>query len=313
MLGEVTELTSRGVAGPARHDGGPSSFAHERGLARSLSPSVAWPTLALAAALPGAFVALAFAGLRGQVPLWGCAALLTVVSYAHYTLVHEAIHGNIVRRPSRFAWVNSLVGWVGALGLGGSWPLLRRTHLLHHAHTNSERDPDVYWKGSLIRLARKWGKAILMSFVPLVALRLTHPKRLARMRAALGDPIVRYTSMVSVAHCFLLGAAVATGHLLAYVCLWLAPTKLAMLALHILFQWLPHHPFEETSRYRNTRLSLWPGATLATLQQNLHLVHHLWPGVPFYNYRRLFTALRPVLDARGARSEGLIAGSPPRG
>ena len=90
--------------------------------------------------------------------------------------------------------------------------------------------------------------------------------------------------------------------------LWFLPTRLGVLALNIFFQWLPHHPFDQTERYLNTRASLWAGGTFLLLQQNLHLVHHLWPSVPFYNYARLFSRLRPVLKAEGSRIEGLMVG-----
>ena len=289
------------------------SHSEERRLARSLSPAVAWPTLGLAAFLPLSFAGLVVAGLTGRAPLEVCSPLLAVVSYAHYTLVHEAIHGNIVARVRRLRWLNPLVGSIGAVGLGASWPVLKRTHLLHHSYTNGDGDPDLYWKGSLGRLVRKWAKAIPLSFVPLIAMRLTRPARLARLRTVLSDGDIIHTSALSAAQVGLFLAALASGRLLDWVCLWFLPTKTALLALHILFQWLPHHPFGETGRYRNTRISLWRGAAIATLQQNLHLVHHLWPSVPFYNYGRLFNALRPVLEAEGARIEGLSAGSAARG
>ena len=48
--------------------------------------------------------------------------------------------------------------------------------------------------------------------------------------------------------------------------------------------------------------------TFLLLQQNLHLVHHLWPSVPFYNYAKLFHRLRPVLRGEGSRIEGLMVG-----
>ena len=106
----------------------------------------------------------------------------------------------------------------------------------------------------------------------------------------------------------LLAAALATGHFAEWLLLWFLPTRLGVLVLNIFFQWLPHHPFDHSERYLNTRVSLWPGGTFLTLQQNLHLMHHLWPSVPFYNYARLFQRLRPVLKAEGSRIEGLMVG-----
>ena len=138
-------------------------------------------------ALPTVFLTVAYAGLVRRAPLAVCTPMLALAAYAHYMLMHEAIHGNIVTRPRRMRWINPLVGWIGSVALGGSWPLLRRTHLLHHAHTNGDGDPDVYWKGSLSRLFGKWAKAVPGSFIPLIALRLTKPERLQRMRGVLSD------------------------------------------------------------------------------------------------------------------------------
>jgi len=36
------------------------------------------------------------------------------------------------------------------------------------------------------------------------------------------------------------------------------------------------------------------------LGQNLHLVHHLFPRVPFYRYRAVFEAARARIEAEGA-------------
>jgi beta-carotene hydroxylase len=42
--------------------------------------------------------------------------------------------------------------------------------------------------------------------------------------------------------------------------------------------------------------------------QNYHLVHHLWPSVPWYNYERAYHATKPILDAKGShQSLGILA------
>ncbi|MEJ1968646.1 MAG: fatty acid desaturase [Rhizomicrobium sp.] len=280
----------------------------ERRIALSLSPDIAWPTLALAMVLPGTLLTVIYLGLSGRWPLWACTPLLAFVSYAHYTLVHEAIHGNVVGKPRRLHWVNTVVGWVGALGMGAGWPVLRRTHVLHHAHTNTERDPDIFVKGTLGQLIRKWAVAAMMNLVPLALLKFIAPGRYQRLRSILTAPEIGQTSAVAVFTLVLLVVSVVTGHFVAWLLLWFVPLRLAMLMLNILFQWMPHYPFDRTDRYRNTRISLWVAGTFATLQQNLHLMHHLWPSVPFYNYRCLFLALRPVLIAEGSPVQGFGVG-----
>jgi fatty acid desaturase len=58
-------------------------------------------------------------------------------------------------------------------------------------------------------------------------------------------------------------------------------------------------PFDKTDRYNKARV-YWPVAHRVLLGQNLHLGHHLWPSVPFYNYRPLNDRLQPQFEsARG--------------
>lgn len=280
----------------------------EKRIALSLSPDIAWPTLALALALPTTLVSVIWLGFSGRWPLWACTPILAVASYAHYTLVHEAIHGNVVSKPRRLHWINTLVGWIGALGMGAGWPVLQRTHVLHHAHTNTERDPDIFVKGTLGQLLGKWAVAAVMNLVPLALLKPLAPARYQRLRRILSAGEIAQASAVTALTLVLLVAAAATGHLAAWFFLWFAPLRIAMLMLNVLFQWLPHYPFDRTDRYGNTRISLWVCGAFATLQQNLHLMHHLWPSVPFYNYRRLFIALRPVLIAEGSPIQGFGVG-----
>jgi beta-carotene hydroxylase len=284
------------------------SHAEEKRIALSLSPAVAWPTLALAMILPATLLTLIALGLTRALPLWACTPILALVTYAHYSLVHESIHGNVVAAPKSLAWVNTVVGWVGSLGMGAGWPVLQRTHVLHHSHTNSERDPDIVVKGTFGQLLIKWVVFVPMSLVPIFALRWINPDRYRRVGAILSPSEIAQASAVTLFTWALLIAAIATGRVADWLMLWFAPTRLAALILNVFFQWLPHHPFDRTERYLNTRISLWAGGTFLLLQQNLHLMHHLWPSVPFYNYARLFRALQPVLVAEGSRIEGLMVG-----
>lgn len=295
-------------AAPTR---GGISPADEKRIARDLSPAIAWPTLALAIILPVTFISIAVLGFQRIAPLWLCTPALAFVSYAHYTLVHESIHGNVVARPPGLAWVNTVVGWIGSLGLGIGWPALQRTHVLHHSHTNTENDPDIFVKGTFAELFGKWVRNAAMSLVPMAVLRVIAPGPYDRLKGVFSNRDILQISMVTVATLALLVAAIATGHVMDWLLLWFLPTRIAVFILNVFFQWLPHHPFDNTERYRNTRISLWPGGTVLLLAQNLHLVHHLWPSVPFYNYPRLFRELKPVLVAERSRIEGLAPRSTP--
>ena len=281
----------------------------EKRLAKSLSPDIAWPTLVMAVLLPTVHWTVVGLGLARILPLWVCALILTPLSYAHYTLVHESIHGNLAPGHSQLRWLNTLVGWVGALGLGFNWPMMMRGHALHHAHTNSHDDPDIEVKGSFGHLLVYWFVTVVVVFaIPLLVFRVVAPLQYRRAASMLRGSEPWQASAVASLTLVLLVLAIAANRWLDWLCLLFLPTRLAGLILAIFFQWLPHYPFDRTERYLNTRISLWPGAALLTLQQNLHLVHHLWPSVPFYNYARFYGALRPTLIAKGSRIEGLKVG-----
>lgn len=285
------------------------SHADEKRIAREFSPNIAWPTLALAVILPTTMLTVMALGFERVLPLWVCTPILALVSYAHYSLVHEAIHGNVVASPKSLAWINPLVGWIGALGMAAGWPALQRTHVLHHSHTNTERDPDLFVKGTFGQLLMKWAIGLPTSLLPMFLVRFISPTRYKSIGTILTPAEIWLSSVGTFITLGLLVAAIATGRVADWLFLWFVPTRLGILFLNIFFQWLPHHPFDRTERYHNTRISLWPGGTIMLLQQNLHLMHHLWPSVPFYNYARLYRALRPVLIAEGSRIEGLRPGS----
>lgn len=282
-------------------------LSEEKRIAKSLTPDVAWPTIATLLVLPPLYLVVIYLGFTGKAPLWVCTPVLGFMCYVHYMFVHEGAHRNIVKRPP-FTWVNTAAGWIGAFALGAGYPLLSRSHILHHTHTNTDKDPDIHVKGSFGALIWKWFVGATRLFIPVAIFKVTAPAQYARMRKVLSTGDILGASLVTLVMIGILVAAVATGHFVEWLCLWFLPQRIAALILTVFFQWLPHYPFDRTDRYGATRISLWPGAGWITFQVNLHLMHHLWPGVPWYNSSKLYKALYPVLIAEGSRIEGLLTG-----
>ena len=59
-------------------------------------------------------------------------------------------------------------------------------------------------------------------------------------------------------------------------------------------------------RYRATNVLSSPILTLLFLCQNYHLIRHLYPGVPFYRYMRIWRAQKDALLKLGARDVSLL-------
>ena len=98
---------------------------------------------------------------------------------------------------------------------------------------------------------------------------------------------------------------IAQGWGIQLVFLWLLPGWLASGVLSMAFDWLPHHPHGDTGRYTNARL-LRGGPVLTVLMaaQDAHLVHHLWPNVPFYRYHTVLRGSLAELEANGVVTVG---------
>lgn len=281
------------------------STAVESEAARDLSPAIAWPTLGLAAALLSIHAALLILGVTNAVSPWLLTVPLGVVAYLSYTPAHEAIHRNIVR-SRRFDRLNRAVGWWSALSTGMTWPLLLRTHLAHHAHTNDPaRDPDSFVQGPLWRLFALAALSVFTNLVPVPVWRLVYsePPSLGYLDAwkVMKPAEWRQHQIVHGIMCGAVWTAIFTGHGPAVFALVVLPQTIGRLLMGIFLSWLPHAPFFTGDRYQATLLRRGRLLGLLTMGHSLHLVHHLWPRVPFYRYARLHQRLSPLLYDRGVR------------
>jgi len=278
----------------------------EAEVARRNSPEIAWPTIALAVGLVAGFAGTTALAAEGSLPTAMAALINTVILYAIYTPLHDAIHSSIVPRRKTLRWVNTAIGMACAAPLWMFFHHHRKSHFIHHAKANTDADPDLYAKGSFAR--------VFFLKIPWTLVHYFNPVRLYRecLRFRLPAGERRITMGLFAAYSLAAIGIVATGFGYEFVVLWLAPWFVGNLLMLTAFGWAPHHDHSETGRYRDTRISLFPGGDVLYLGQNLHLIHHMLPSVPFYRYRATFEALRPVLLQHGARIEGFWPMSPAR-
>ena len=90
---------------------------------------------------------------------------------------------------------------------------------------------------------------------------------------------------------------------------WFSPALVVGIALGLFFDYLPHRPFQERDRWHNARVYPSPILNILICGQNYHLIHHLWPSIPWYNYKPAYEAMKPLLDVKGSpQSLGLLQG-----
>jgi fatty acid desaturase len=261
---------------------------------RSFVGPVAGGTLAL-----GLFVVLGEAAvwsltLGGLVPIWVGSLCATVLAYLAFTVMHEASHGNIHGDTRSLRLVSEALGWLAGITLLAPFSAFRVLHLRHHAYTNHpEKDPDHWVKGTSA-----------LSVLLRCALIVPHylwdflagpTSRTEQARASRGPAVLALAAMAAGVL-----ASIPLGLFGWVLALWFGPAVAAAAVLAFAFDWLPHAPHVERCRFRDTRVILGPGLTSLLLYQNLHLIHHLYPRVPFYRYREVFDATRTELEREGA-------------
>jgi beta-carotene hydroxylase len=225
-------------------------------------------------------------------PDWCCFCLNVVALHLVGTVIHDASHNSA--HSDRL--LNAILGHGSALMLGFAFPVFTRVHLQHHAHVNDPKnDPDhfVSTGGPLWLIAARFFYHEVYFF----------QRRLWRkyelLEWFLSRLFVVTVVAVSIHYDFL-------GYILNF---WFSPALVVGLALGLFFDYLPHRPFQERDRWHNARV--YPSAILNILigGQNYHLIHHLWPSIPWYNYKPAYEVMKPLLDAKGSpQSLGLLKG-----
>jgi len=251
---------------------------------RLLEPPAAWnPTVAL---FLGGYL-LAGLSIYGWFAAgWPLPLLLLLGFLALHlegTVIHDACHN--AAHPHRF-W-NAVMGHGAALLLGFSFPVFTRVHLQHHAHVNDPKnDPDhiVSTFGPLWLIAPRFFYHEVFFF----------RRRLWRRWELLEWAIARAVFVAIVV------LAARTDNLPFIFNCWFAPALMVGVTLGLFFDYLPHRPFQSRNRWHNARV--YPGRLMNGLimGQNYHLVHHLWPSIPWFHYQGAYYATRPILDAKGS-------------
>ena len=208
------------------------------------------------------------------------------------TVIHDASHH--VAHSNRV--VNAALGHGSALLLGFSFPVFTRVHMQHHANVNDpENDPDhfVSTGGPLWMIAARFFYHEIFFF----------QRRLWRKNELLEWCLGRLAvgSIVYAAFYF---------DFVPYIFnYWFSPALVVGLALGLFFDYLPHRPFKERNRWKNARVYPNPILNLLIMGQNYHLIHHLWPSIPWYHYQTAYRVTQPLLDEKGChQSLGLLQG-----
>lgn len=258
--------------------------------------SLAPATITLLAGALAAWGLSVVGGITGVLPTPLAVVLAATAAYVSFTPMHDASH----RALGRSSLLNEVVGRLAGLPLFGPFPAFRYVHLEHHKHTNETdgTDPDRYsGNGPAWTLPLRWATQDLHYYVVYLARIRTRPR--AEVAEVLGAMVTYYGSLI---------ALMAAGYAHEVVLFVIVPARIGIFLLSLAFDYLPHVPYLATrreNRYLATRILDHSWLTPLMLGQNYHLVHHLYPAVPWYRYGAVWHARRADLEAKGARASRL--------
>ncbi len=246
-------------------------------------PDIAWPTIFLfyAGWIVGAGVGY-LTLFENAMPLWLGAVISGIAGYFLFSPIHDALH----RSVSRYEWINDLVaiGTVSIMLPYVNHHMLRWGHMQHHRFTNEQgKDPDRFLTDYWFAPFTTWAFFELF-YVP-DYWRERHTRPAAEVRMVFAQLILGLVAMA-------IGTWIMGLDMLLY---WFIASRITLWLIVAVFVYLPHQPHTVLQKDAPYQASLLRGGkewllTPLMAYQNWHLVHHLYPTIPFYRYKKAWLA-----------------------
>jgi fatty acid desaturase len=245
-----------------------------------------WPTCVLVLVVYGGWLALTWHFARW--PLWLSLPLGTWLVAWHNSLQHETIH----QHPTPFPRLNT---WIGAIPLGLWLPYeaYRQSHLQHHltSHlTDPFDDPESFYRtpAQWQALPRFWrgiwwanftlaGRLVLGPAIMIIGYWYHEAARLAQGDRRHVTSILRHAAAVAIVLTWL--AAVGMPPWLYIIGIVYPAVSLGLLRSYA------EHLQAPGREGRTAIVRAGPLLSLLYLRNNLHVLHHARPQVPWYRLR----------------------------
>lgn len=242
------------------------------------SGMIAFPTIGLALLIFCLYIFVLFMFANGYLGPLISTLLLGILTFASYTPLHEAVHGNVGGSNRKYKWLDYVVGLLMSPLISIPFNSHKKEHLAHHAHTNSHEDPDVHLQNMFESVKDCYRETL---------------RAIKTQNTFVMDNFTRTEIAVTIGWRLLFVLSTGVGSVPVLFFGWFSGAFLTT----FLFSYLPHQPFKDAARWKNTNIQLFSVRWFENLmfQQNLHAVHHLFPRVPFYNYRKVFDKLEPTM------------------
>lgn len=203
----------------------------------------------------------------------------SILNYIHFTIIHEAVHGLIVRKSI----INDIIGCVSQIWLGPTsyYYAIKEMHLLHHHNTNDKNDPDMWVAKKKYRILR-WLTIDLNYWMLYIKRIIERGDKKSIIKLAINKIII--ATIINIIY--------KNNCTIKMIKHWIIPSRIALFMLVFIFDYIPHKPHNFTRKqniYKTTKMIttykiLEPLLKILMIYQNYHIIHHINPNIPFYEY-----------------------------
>ncbi|MEM1152512.1 MAG: fatty acid desaturase [Pseudomonadota bacterium] len=268
-------------------------------------PKIAWPTVLLLLTCLSIIIGSWIFVLADLAPLWSGVIANCIAYHYLFSPAHDAVHGAVSTNKT----INNAVGVIAMFPKLLTLPVqtfARIGHLRHHSFAgNPDEDPDFY-------ITSRFSKNPIWLFwgVHYFAYFRERPELLEKTMARIS--FRRTKIWIAVALYIVLFATFPV----EMFWLWLVPLAFELWTIAWLIGYLPHSSYKKeegaVSEFKITCNRVGMELILSPFfqYQNYHLVHHLYPGVPFYRYVKVWNARKDYHESKDPVMNHVITNKP---
>ena len=250
-------------------------------------PFIAIPTVLLLLTSLTAIASSWYLVLNESMPLWLGFIINFVAYYFLFSPIHDGAHRSISTNDKLNDFITACAYFPMFL-INPAGPFARMYHMQHHRHTGKkELDPDIEISSNIRNALGPWffwGSQYQPYY-------LKFKDDLPKVTVQFGKTRFIISTLV--------GLTIFFNYPIESIFLWLIPFLAGLVwMVAFVFSYLPHHIHQRNPEedpldpYQSTcNIVGWEWLLSPLMQyQNYHLVHHLYPTVPFYRYVKLWRA-----------------------
>ncbi len=255
-------------------------------LFKSLSkePKFAWVTIFLFLVCIGSILGASWSAFYGHISFLSACLINGIAGYFLFSPMHDAIHSSVGKSKQLNLWI----GRISFLFYSSfvAYELMRFMHFRHHRNANGPGDE----ADGVLQSGPAWFRPFKWPFLDFIYA-WKYKEYWKERPISEKRNIIIMVLITSVMWPLL----IVNGYLTELLFLWIIPQRISFFLIAFIFVYLPHVPNEVTEQedvYRSTSNRVGMEWLLSPLMmyQNYHLVHHLYPNIPFYRMVKVWNA-----------------------